>query len=82
MTISGTVGGIVTAAWTLAASTVGKKISGACGGGAVSSTATYPYVAVEVANPTAQAATIQVYHTGAAPRSTRSSGFTAPRCPR
>jgi hypothetical protein len=65
MTISGTVGGVVTAQWTLAATQVGKKVSGSCGGGAsVSSTATYPWVAVEVKNATAQSATVQVYHSG------------------
>lgn len=65
MTISATVGGVVTAPWALVASQVGKKVSGSCSGAAsVSSTATYPYVAVEVKNPTAQSATIQVYHTG------------------
>ena len=67
MTISATVGSVVSAPWTLAAAQVGKKVSGSCGagGGSVSSTATYPYVAVEVKNPTAQAATVQMYHTGA-----------------
>lgn len=65
MTISATVGGVVTAPWTLAASQVGKKVSGSCGGAAsVSSTANYPYVAVEVKNPTAQSATVQMYHSG------------------
>jgi hypothetical protein len=64
MTISGAVNGVVTAQWTLAATQVGKKVSGTCGVGSVSSTATYPWVAVEVKNPTAQTATIQVYHSG------------------
>lgn len=65
MTISATVGQVVTAGWSLAATQVGKKVSGSCsGGGSVSSTATYPWVAVEVKNPTAQAATVQMYHTG------------------
>ena len=64
MTIGATVGAVVTAPWTLAATQVGKKVSGSCAGGSVSSTATYPYVAVEVKNPTAQSATVQMYHSG------------------
>jgi hypothetical protein len=64
MTISASVGGVVTAQWTLAATQVGKKVSGTCSAANVSSTATYPYVAVEVKNPTAQAATVQMYHSG------------------
>lgn len=64
MTISGTVGQVVTAQWTLAATQVGKKVSGTCSAANVSSTATYPWVAVEVKNPTAQAATVQMYHSG------------------
>ena len=65
MTISATVGAVVTAPWTLATSQLGKRVSGSCGGGgSVSSTADYAYVAVEVKNPTAQSATVQMYHSG------------------
>jgi hypothetical protein len=66
MTISATPGAVVSAQWTLAASQVGKKISGTCGGSAsVSSSANYAWVAVEVKNPNAtQKATIQIYHSG------------------
>jgi hypothetical protein len=65
MTISGTVGSVVSAPWVLAATQVGKKVTGTCGSSAsASSAADLPYVAVEVKNPTAQTATIQVYHTG------------------
>jgi hypothetical protein len=64
MTISGTLNGVVTAQWALTATQVGKKVSGTCGVGSVSTTATYPWQAVEVKNPTALTATISVYHSG------------------
>jgi len=64
MTISPTVGSVVTAQWTLASTQVGKKISGTCSAANVTAAATYPWVAVEVKNPTAQAATVQMYHSG------------------
>lgn len=66
MTISATVGAVVSAQWTLAASQVGKKLSGTCGGSAsVSMPANYAWAAVEVKNPNpTQKATIQIYHSG------------------
>jgi hypothetical protein len=62
MTISGTVGQVVSQQWTLSASTQGHKPSD-CGGSA--SSTNVQYVAVEVKNNTAQKATVSIYQTKA-----------------
>ena len=61
MTISGTVGQVVTAQWTLASTSTTKRPYG-CSGGTPSSASNYPFVAVEVKNPTNQTAEISMYH--------------------
>jgi hypothetical protein len=70
MTASATVGSTSTSKWTLSSSRVGKKLSGTtCPAASLSATATYPYFAVTVSNPTNKIATVQVYNSsvGAGP---------------
>jgi hypothetical protein len=64
MTAPAIVGGLSTGKWNLAATRVGKKLTGSTCPGSVSSTATYPYFAVVVSNPTNKVATVQVYNSG------------------
>lgn len=64
LTASGSVNGVATFNGTLSAALVGKRMTGTCPNGTVSSTADYPYSPVEVTNPTGQTMTVQIYHTG------------------
>lgn len=65
LTASGAVNGLATFNGTLSAAYLTKRPTSSCPSSTVSGTANLPFVAVEVANPTAQTLTLSIYHSGA-----------------
>jgi len=65
LTVSGTAGEMVSGIYPLRATQVGKRLTGACPNGTLSTTTNHPYVYVELKNPTGSTLTLSAWNTQA-----------------
>ncbi|MBS2012390.1 MAG: hypothetical protein JST00_05865 [Deltaproteobacteria bacterium] len=70
LTVGATSGETVSAIYPLRAAKTDKRMTGTCPNGTLSATTTYPYVYVELVNPTGQTLTLSAWNTTASATST------------